>query len=205
PESELYRLYQQLKDDAFCTAFEERNSVAATVLIKSDQERIAPCESAVNKNETPVIIGTNQVVTTPNVEEDKPKSSGNVDGEPVLPVPTKETDVGSTTTSSGGNKPHDFREAQFSRPDTQETKYKESKENFHISLRNDVVGVVITGLFIAAAVMVPSVAGAVICGIVAALALVATVIHVKDSTLPSYKEMEKNRVECIAKAAQLMI
>ncbi|MDR2609628.1 MAG: hypothetical protein LBC06_03475 [Rickettsiales bacterium] len=55
----MYRLYQQLKDDAFCTAFEKRNSVAAEVLIKSDQERIAPCESAVNKNETPVITGTN--------------------------------------------------------------------------------------------------------------------------------------------------
>ncbi|WP_250777891.1 hypothetical protein [Wolbachia pipientis] len=87
--------------------------------------------------------------------------------------------------------PTNTREAKFSRPDTQETKYKESEENFRISLRNDVIGVVITGLFIAAAMMVPSMAGAVICGIVAALALVATVIHVKDSTLPSYKEMRE--------------
>lgn len=53
--------------------------------------------------------------------------------------------------------------------------------------------------------MIPSVAGAAVCGIVAALALVATGIHVKDSTLPSYKEMEKNRVECVAKTAQFTI
>ncbi|MDR2548185.1 MAG: hypothetical protein LBC34_01625 [Rickettsiales bacterium] len=39
--------------------------------------------------------------------------------------------------------------------------------------------------------MVPSTAGAAVCGIVAALALVATGIHVKDSTLPSYKEMRE--------------
>ncbi|NUX01635.1 hypothetical protein GO685_04010 [Wolbachia endosymbiont of Madathamugadia hiepei] len=52
-----------------------------------------------------------------------------------------------------------------------------------------------TGLFIAAAVMVPSIAGAAVCGIVAALALVATGLHVKDSTLPSYTAMKENKVE----------
>ncbi|MDG7053442.1 MAG: ankyrin repeat domain-containing protein [Wolbachia endosymbiont of Alcedoecus sp.] len=96
-----------------------------------------------------------------------------------------------TNTSSNNRRTNSLTNHQFSLPNEKETKYKENKENFHISLRNDVVGVVITGLFIAAAVMVPSVAGAVICGIVAALALVATVIHVKDSTLPSYKEMRE--------------
>ncbi|MDR1139400.1 MAG: hypothetical protein LBJ80_03995 [Rickettsiales bacterium] len=53
--------------------------------------------------------------------------------------------------------------------------------------------------------MVPSIVGAVVCGIVATLALVATGIHVKDSTLPSYKEMEKNRVEHVANCTKVVI
>ncbi|WP_250295662.1 ankyrin repeat domain-containing protein [Wolbachia endosymbiont of Oedothorax gibbosus] len=72
PESELYRLYQQLKDDAFYTAFAKTNSVAATVLIQNDQETRA---SAVNKDETPVVTGTDQVITTPSVEESKTEPS----------------------------------------------------------------------------------------------------------------------------------
>ena len=155
--------------------------------------------SSISTNEIP------KVVTTPNVEEDKPKPSGKVDSKPASPIPTKKTNVGSTTTPSGDNKPHNFIGSQFYMLNGKETKYKESKENFHISLRNNVIGVVITGLFIAAAVMVPSIAGAVVCGIVAALALVATRIHVKDSTLSSYKEMEENRVERVAKTVQFVI
>ncbi|BAO99648.1 hypothetical protein [Wolbachia endosymbiont of Cimex lectularius] len=118
---------------------------------------------------------------TPSVKENKPAP----------PTPTEETDTGPIPISSGGNNSHGFTNPQFSPSNEEETKYKESKENFHISLRNDVIGVVITGLFIAAAVMVPSIAGAAVCGIVAALALVATGLHVKDSTLPSYKEMKE--------------
>ncbi|WCR58382.1 hypothetical protein [Wolbachia endosymbiont of Ctenocephalides felis wCfeJ] len=125
---------------------------------------------------------------TPNVKENKP----------VPPIPTKKTDIGSTPTPSSGNNSHGFINAQFSSPHEKETRYKESKENFHTSLRNDVIGVVITGLLIAAAVMVPSVAGAVVCGIVAALVLIGTGLHIKDSTLPSYREMEENRVEHVS-------
>ncbi|MGL9681602.1 MAG: hypothetical protein ACR5K2_01105 [Wolbachia sp.] len=51
----------------------------------------------------------------------------------------------------------------------EETKYKESKEYFYISLRNDVIEVIITGLFITAAAMVPSIAGAAVYCIVALL------------------------------------
>jgi ankyrin repeat protein len=153
-------------------------------------------------NEIPVVT-INQVVTMPSVKENKPKPSGNVGYKPVPPVVL--TNASATTTSSGDNGPHDFIGPQFSPPNEEETKYKESKENFHTSLRNDVVGVVITGLFIAVAVMVPSIAGAAVCGIVAALALVATGLHVKDSTLPSYKEMEENRVERISQNCTVMI
>ncbi|WP_250295660.1 hypothetical protein [Wolbachia endosymbiont of Oedothorax gibbosus] len=53
-------------------------------------------------------------------------------------------------------------------------------------------------LFIAAAVMVPSVAGAVVCGIVAALVAIVTGWHIKSSTLPSYREMEENKVEHVS-------
>ncbi|WP_265027356.1 ankyrin repeat domain-containing protein [Wolbachia endosymbiont (group A) of Bombylius major] len=76
-----------------------------------------------------------------------------------------------------------------------ETKYKESKNDFYTSLTKDAVGVVITGLFIAAAVMIPFVAGAIVCGIIAALVAIYTGLHIKNSTLPSYREMEENKVE----------
>ncbi|MGL9718212.1 MAG: ankyrin repeat domain-containing protein [Wolbachia sp.] len=144
---------------------------------------------------------------TPNVERNVtgPNSSnGNASNKPMATVPptsNKETNANPTTTSSDNNKTNGFTNAQFSLPNTPET--KESRKNFYTSLTTDVVGVVITGLFIAAAVMVPSVAGAVVCGIVAALVTIATGLHVKNSTLPSYRAMEENRVECIDQGLQI--
>ncbi|WP_349968288.1 ankyrin repeat domain-containing protein [Wolbachia endosymbiont of Armadillidium arcangelii] len=79
----------------------------------------------------------------------------------------------------------------------QETKYKESTKDFYTSLAKDVVGVVITGLFVAAAVMVPSVAGAVVCSVAATLIAIVTGLHIASSTLPSYREMRENKVECV--------
>ncbi|MDX5495885.1 MAG: ankyrin repeat domain-containing protein [Wolbachia endosymbiont of Nomada marshamella] len=230
PEDELYRLYQQLKDDAFCTAFAEKNSVAATVLIQNDQETRA---SAVNKDETPVVTGTDQVVTTPSVEENRTEPNKNISNKPtatVSPILTKETNpttvpnsgngrsvsnkpvspvvstnAGTPAMSSGNDKSSNLTNAQFSVPNEKEAKYKESKENFYTSLTKDVVGVVITGLFIAAAVMVPFAAGAVVCGVIAALVATYIGLHVKNSTLPSYREMEKNKVEHVSpKTAQTL-
>ncbi|WP_353286927.1 hypothetical protein [Wolbachia endosymbiont (group A) of Anthophora plumipes] len=100
--------------------------------------------------------------------------------------------------SSGNDKSSNLTNAQFSVPNEKEAKYKESKENFYTSLTKDVVGVVITGLFIAAAVMVPFAAGAVVCGVIAALVATYIGLHVKNSTLPSYREMEKNKVEHVS-------
>ncbi|WP_341822395.1 ankyrin repeat domain-containing protein [Wolbachia endosymbiont (group A) of Clivina fossor] len=222
-EDELYILYQQLKDDAFCTAFAEKNSVAATVLIQNDQETRA---SAVNKDETPVVTGTDQVVTTPSVEENRTEPNKNISNKPtatVSPILTKETNpttvpnsgngrsvsnkpvspvvstnAGTPAMSSGNDKSSNLTNAQFSVPNEKEAKYKESKENFYTSLTKDVVGVVITGLFIAAAVMVPFAAGAVVCGVIAALVATYIGLHVKNSTLPSYREMEKNKVENVS-------
>ncbi|QMV46018.1 hypothetical protein HC358_02815 [Wolbachia pipientis] len=112
---------------------------------------------------------------------------------------------GQNTPDIGENKANGFVDAQFSVPNEKEAKYKESKENFYTSLTKDVVGVVITGLFIAAAVMVPFVAGAAICGIIAALGAVCTELHIKKFTLPSYREMEKNKVEHVSsKTAQIL-
>ncbi|QOD38855.1 ankyrin repeat domain-containing protein [Candidatus Wolbachia massiliensis] len=119
-------------------------------------------------------------------------SNGNVGNKP---VPSESTDIGSTATPSSNNTATGSTDAQSSLRNEQETKYKESKGNFYASLAKDAVGVVITGLLIAAAVVIPSVAGAVVCGIVAALVTIATGLHVKNSTLPSYREMEENRVE----------
>ncbi|WP_341820599.1 ankyrin repeat domain-containing protein [Wolbachia endosymbiont (group A) of Myopa testacea] len=226
-EDELYILYQQLKDDAFCTAIAENNSVAATVLIQNDQETRA---SAVNKDETPVVTGTEQVITTPSVEENRTEPNKNVSNKPTATVPpilTKKTNpttvpnsgngrsvsnkpvspvvstnAGTPAMSSGNDKSSNLTNAQFSVPNEKEAKYKESKENFYTSLTKDAVGVVITGLFIAAAVMVPFAAGAAICGIVAALVAVCTGLHIKNSTLPSYREMEENKVEHVSSYMQ---
>lgn len=205
PEDELYRLYQQLKDDAFCTAIAENNSVAATVLIQNDQETRA---SAVNKDETPVVTGTDQVVTTPSVEENRTEPNKNISNKPTATAPPVSTNgnnnkneapvstrTGPTVTPNNDKKANGFVEAQFSPPHEKETKYKKSKESFYTSLRSDVVGVVIAGLFVAAAVTVPSLAGALVCSVLAILVVMATGLHVKNFTLPSYSEMRENKVE----------
>ncbi|MGL9758854.1 MAG: hypothetical protein ACR5LA_08670 [Wolbachia sp.] len=50
--------------------------------------------------------------------------------------------------------------------------------------------------------MVPYVAGAVVCGVIAALVAIATWLHIKNSTLPSYREMEENKVEHVSSGIQ---
>ncbi len=45
------------------------------MLIQNDQETRA---SAVNKDETPVVTGTDQVVTTPSVEENRTEPNKNI-------------------------------------------------------------------------------------------------------------------------------
>ncbi|MBS9530280.1 ankyrin repeat domain-containing protein [Wolbachia endosymbiont of Rhagoletis cerasi] len=140
-------------------------------------------------NEIPVVTETNQT-TTPNSDNVNGQSNhNNKNKTPVIP------EAKQTATPNNDNKANGFVDAQFSVPNEKEAKYKKSKENFYTSLTKDVVGVVITGLFITAAVMVPFVTGAVICGVIAALVAIATGLHVKNSTLPSYREMRENEVE----------
>ncbi|WP_353276267.1 ankyrin repeat domain-containing protein [Wolbachia endosymbiont (group A) of Pipizella viduata] len=187
----------------------------------NDESRQAAVELAINNRQEEItqVLLNFIVPETPNVEKNGAKpcsSNGNIGSRPVntpngqlnhnnenkTPVSTR-TDQ--TATPNNDNKANGFVDAQFSVPNEKEAKYKESKENFYTSLTKDAVGVVITGLFIAAAVMVPFAAGAAICGIVAALVAVCTGLHIKNSTLPSYREMEKNKVEHVSsKTAQTL-
>ncbi|MFP3022222.1 MAG: ankyrin repeat domain-containing protein [Wolbachia sp.] len=190
PESNLYKLCQQLKNNALSKAMDIGNEALVTLLISAIEEK--------------------QEIS--NVEEIKPRSgsNGNVISRPVATVPPVSTNddnhnnkneapvstrTGPTVTPNNDNKANGLVDAQFSPPHEKETKYKKSKESFYTSLRNDVVGVVVTGLFIAAAVMVPSLAGALVCSVLAILVVMVTGLHVKNFTLPSYREMKENKVE----------
>ncbi|WP_395460983.1 ankyrin repeat domain-containing protein [Wolbachia endosymbiont (group B) of Ablattaria laevigata] len=207
PESELYRLYQQLKDDAFCTASSKKNSVAATALIQNDREIIVPHGSATNKEQETFHIETNSVsnsnrnVISRPVATVLPVSTNGNNNKNEAPVSTR---TGPTVTPNNDKKANGFVEAQFSPPHEKETKYKKSKESFYASLRSDVVGVVIAGLFVAAAVMVPSLAGVLVCSVLAILVVIVTGLHVKNSTLPSYRAMEENKVEHINPSMQTL-
>ncbi|WP_264707106.1 ankyrin repeat domain-containing protein [Wolbachia endosymbiont (group A) of Acrocera orbiculus] len=148
-----------------------------------------------NKNETPVVTVPSILTKKTNTNQTVTPNSGNGqhhNNENKTPVVTG---IDQTATPNNDNKANGFVDAQFSMPNEQETKYKESKKDFYTSLTKDVVGVVITGLFITAAVMVPFVAGAVVCSVIAALIAIYTGLHVKNSTLPSYREMRENEVE----------
>ncbi|WP_265033773.1 ankyrin repeat domain-containing protein [Wolbachia endosymbiont (group A) of Sicus ferrugineus] len=177
----------------------------------NDESRQAALELAMNNTQEEItqVLLNFIVPETPNVEKNRAKpcsSNGNI-GSSVATVPPVSTNGDN---HNNENKTlvvtEEINNGQAAMPSNErETKYKESKENFYTSLTKDAVGVVITGLFIAAAVIVPFVAGAAICGIVAALVAVCTGLHIKNSTLPSYREMEKNKVEHVSsKTAQTL-
>ncbi|WP_353283538.1 ankyrin repeat domain-containing protein [Wolbachia endosymbiont (group A) of Pogonocherus hispidulus] len=191
----------------------------------NDESRQAALELAMDNAQEEITQVLLNFITpeTPNVEENRAKpcsSNGNIGSRTVATVPPVSTNgdnhnnenktpvstrTDQTATPNNGNKANGFVDAQFSVPNEKEAKYKESKENFYTSLTKDAVGVVITGLFIAAAVMVPFAVGAAICGIVAALVAVCTGLHIKNSTLPSYREMEENKIEHVSsKTAQTL-
>ena len=150
----------------------------------NEENRAKPCSSNGN-------IGSRPIATVP-LTSTNGDNHNNKNKTPVIP---EETNTKQTATPNNDNKANGFVDAQFSMPNEQETKYKESKKDFYTSLTKDVVGVVITGLFITAAVMVPFVAGAVVCSVIAALVAIYTGLHVKNSTLPNYREMRENEVE----------
>ncbi len=190
----------------------------------NDENMQKALKVAMDKEQTTQVKEITQILLnfitpeTSNVEENRAKpcsSNGNIGSKPVATVPPVSTNndglsnyshnneipvatgIDQTATPNNGNKANGFTDAQFSIPNEQETKYK---ENFHNSLKRDAVGVAVTGLLITAAVMIPFVAGAIVCGIIAALVAIYTGLHIKNSTLPSYREMEENKVEHASKS-----
>lgn len=187
----------------------ESRQAALELAMNNTQEEITQVLLNFITPETPNakenIVPAPPIVTEANANQPVSSSvngQSNHNNKNKTPVIPEETNTKQTATPNNDNKANSFIDAQFSPPNTQETKYKESKENFYTSLTKDVVGVVVTGLFIAAAVMVPSVAGAVVCGVIAALVATYIGLHVKNSTLPSYREMEKNKVEHVSSGIQ---
>ncbi|MGX9892450.1 ankyrin repeat domain-containing protein [Wolbachia endosymbiont of Protocalliphora sialia] len=184
--------------------------VEAFLSYVNDKSRQAALELAINNEIIKVLLNFIKP-ETPNVKENRAKpcsSNGNVGNRSVATAPPVSTNgnnnkneapvstrTGPTVTPNNDKKANGFVEAQFSPPHEKETKYKKNKESFYTSLRSDVVGVVIAGLFVAAAVTVPSLAGALVCSVLAILVVMATGLHVKNFTLPSYSEMRENKVE----------
>lgn len=180
----------------------ESRQAALELAMNNTQEEITQVLLNFITPETPNaeenIVPAPPIVTEANANQPVSSSVNDQPGhnnENKTPVIPEETNTKQTATPNNDNKANGFVDAQFSMPNEQETKYKESKKDFYTSLTKDVVGVVITGLFITAAVMVPFVAGAVVCGVIAALIAIYTGLHVKNSTLPSYREMRENEVE----------
>lgn len=187
--------------------------VEAFLSYVNDKSRQAALELAMNNTQEEITQVLLNFITpeTPNVKENRAKpcsSNGNVGNRSVATAPPVSTNgnnnkneapvstrTGPTVTPNNDKKANGFVEAQFSPPHEKETKYKKSKESFYASLRSDVVGVVIAGLFVAAAVTVPSLAGALVCSVLAILVVMVTGLHVKNFTLPSYSEMRENKVE----------
>lgn len=80
-------------------------------------------------------------------------------------------------------------------PNEIESMYKESRKDIFTSFKKDCVGVAVTGLLITAAVMAQPVFVIAVFSILASFAAIATLLHVKDYTLPSYREMKEAQVE----------
>lgn len=80
-----------------------------------------------------------------------------------------------------------------------ESKYEESRQDFLASFKKDCAGTFVTGLLITAAVLIPTIKWTIVFGIIAALAATGTLLHVKNSTLPSYREMKETQAESLGR------
>ncbi|MGL9726146.1 MAG: hypothetical protein ACR5KV_05985 [Wolbachia sp.] len=181
---------QQLKNNALSEAMDIGNEALVMLLLSAIEEK----QEISNVKEIKAESGNNGNIGNRPVATASPVSTNGNNNKNEMPV---SIGTSPTTTSNSSRRINNFTNAQPSKSNEKETKYKESKENFHVSLRGVAVGVVITGLFITAAVMVPSLVGALVCSILAILFAIGTELHVKNSTLPSYREMEENKVECV--------
>ncbi|MBD0391114.1 hypothetical protein IC220_01375 [Wolbachia endosymbiont of Pentalonia nigronervosa] len=72
---------------------------------------------------------------------------------------------------------------------------QESKsKDFYTSLGQDGIRIIITGALVVAAIMHPSDAFKVVFGALAVLVAIGTGLHIKNSTIPSYMDLQKNSI-----------
>jgi ankyrin repeat protein len=246
PESELYQLYQRLKDNALFTAVEKdkieavesliefgadykakdgKNHTALGIAMEKKQEEITkvilefaeqkvhnleeneagPSSSNGSTGSKPVATVSPMSVSdaNPNAEPEVAQAAEqkNDATRPATLEPSNHTEVSTKNEEFvESHKPvkNEFIDTQFSTPNA-EVQHKEHKKDFRVLVAKDVVGIIVTGLLITADVMVNSIAGAIVLGIVAACIAIGTGWHIKNSTLPSYREMQKNKVEHVNK------
>lgn len=74
--------------------------------------------------------------------------------------------------------------------------YYQTRRDFRIALGKDYMGGLVTGVLVAAAIMHPSDAFQAVFGALAILVAIGTGLHIKNSTIPSYIEMQENSVKC---------
>lgn len=74
---------------------------------------------------------------------------------------------------------------------------KEINQNFYYSLGKSCVGVLAAGLLVTVSAMVHFIIGVIVFCVLASIVALGAVLHTKNSTIPSYREMKDNTVECI--------
>ncbi|WP_259348778.1 ankyrin repeat domain-containing protein [Wolbachia pipientis] len=131
---------------------DESRRAALGLAMNSAQEEITQVLLNFITSETPNaeenIVPAPPIVTEANANQPVSSSvngQSNHNNKNKTPVIPEETNTKQTATPNNDNKANGFVDAQFSMPNEQETKYKESKKDFYTSLTKDVVGVVITG------------------------------------------------------------
>ncbi|VVC35291.1 Hypothetical protein CINCED_3A018921 [Cinara cedri] len=72
----------------------------------------------------------------------------------------------------------------------------QTRRDFRIALGKDYMGGIVTGVLVVAAIMHLSDAFKAVFGALAILVAIGTGLHIKNSTIPSYVEMQENSVKC---------
>ncbi|APR98804.1 ankyrin repeat domain-containing protein [Wolbachia endosymbiont of Folsomia candida] len=124
---------------------------------------------------------------------------GDNDSKPAILEPSEHTEVSTKANKRfmKSQKPvaDSFISEQFVPPNAG-VKYKENNKDFFIQLVIGCIGVIFTLSLATATIFIP-LPGNIVLGFLAACVAAGTLIHVVNSTWPSYKEMKENKVECI--------
>ena len=183
PESTLYRLYQQLKDNALFTSVVNNRYKAVELLIEFGAN---PTAKDFN-NHTVLDIarekGDQKIITLLGFPEEEIHHT----------MAGSETSSGETERITESVNPSQHIGLQpFN---AVESKYRENRKDFLTSLGKDCVGIAAIGLLITVSVISQSVTFTIVFSILAALVAVGTSLHAKNSTLPSYREMKETQAE----------